>query len=69
MESSNIAAAGIQSAVARFEESARRTERAQLDRFAEEQVTRRLAQRDVEANVKVVQAADEMTGTMLDVRA
>ncbi|MCZ8087210.1 flagellar hook protein FlgE [Brevundimonas sp.] len=69
MESSNIAAAGIQSAVARFEESARRTERAQLDRFAEEQVTRRLAQRDAEANVKVVQAADEMTGTMLDVRA
>ena len=69
MESSNIAAAGIQSAVARFEESARRTEGAQLDRFAEEQVTRRLAQRDAEANVKVVQAADEMTGTMLDVRA
>jgi Pyruvate/2-oxoacid:ferredoxin oxidoreductase gamma subunit len=69
MESSNIAAAGIQSAVARFEESARRTERAQLDRFAEEQVTRRLAQRDAEANVKVVQAADDMTGTMLDVRA
>jgi flagellar hook protein FlgE len=69
MESSNIAAAGIQSAVARFEESARRTERAQLDRLAEEQVTRRLAQRDAEANVKVVQAADEMTGTMLDVRA
>lgn len=69
MESSNIAAAGIQSAVARFEESARRSERAQLDRFAEEQVTRRLAQRDAEANVKVVQAADEMTGTMLDVRA
>jgi Pyruvate/2-oxoacid:ferredoxin oxidoreductase gamma subunit len=69
MDSSNIAAAGIQSAVARFEESARRTERAQLDRFAEEQVTRRLAQRDAEANVKVVQAADEMTGTMLDVRA
>ncbi|HEV7351795.1 MAG TPA: flagellar hook protein FlgE [Brevundimonas sp.] len=69
MESSNIAAAGIQSAVARFEESARRTERAQLDRLAEEQVTRRLAERDVEANVKVVQAADEMTGTMLDVRA
>ncbi|MFN9251427.1 MAG: flagellar hook protein FlgE [Brevundimonas sp.] len=69
MESSNIAAAGIQSAVARFEESARRTDRAQLDRFAEEQVTRRLAQRDAEANVKVVQAADEMTGTMLDVRA
>jgi len=69
MESSNIAAAGIQSAVARFEESARRTERAQLDRLAEEQVTRRLAEREVEANVKVVQAADEMTGTMLDVRA
>lgn len=69
MESSNIAAAGIQSAVARFEESARRTERAQLDRFAEDQVTRRLAEREVEANVKVVQAADEMTGTMLDVRA
>ncbi len=69
MESSNIAAAGIQSAVARFEESARRTERAQLDRLADEQVTRRLAQRDAEANVKVVQAADEMTGTMLDVRA
>jgi len=69
MESSNIAAAGIQSAVARFEESARRTERAQLDRLAEEQVTRRLAERYVEANVKVVQAADEITGTMLDVRA
>ena len=69
MESSNIAAAGIQSAVARFEESARRTERAQLDRLAEEQVTRRLAERDAEANVKVVQAADKMTGTMLDVRA
>ena len=69
MESSNIAAAGIQSAVARFEESARRTERAQLDRLAEEQVTRRLAQRDAEANVKVVQATDEMTGTLLDVRA
>ena len=69
MESSNIAAAGIQSAVARFEESARRTERAQLDRLAEEQITRRLAEREVEANVKVVQATDEMTGTMLDVRA
>ncbi len=69
MESSNIAAAGIQSAVARFEESARRTERAQLDRLAEEQVTRRLAERDAEANVKVVQDADKMTGTMLDVRA
>lgn len=69
MNSVNIAAAGIQSALARFDESARRTAQAPLDRFAEEQVERLTAQREVEANITVVKAADQMMGALLDTRA
>lgn len=69
MNSVNIAAAGIQSAIARFDESARRTAQAPLDNLAEEHVERLVAQREVEANITVVKAADAMMGTLLDTRA
>lgn len=69
MNSVNIAAAGIQSALARFDESARRTAQAPLDNLAEEQVERLTAQREVEANITVVKAADQMMGALLDTRA
>lgn len=69
MDSINIASAGIQSAMARFDESARRTAAQPLADLADEQVQRIRAQREVEANAAVVRTADEMTGTLLDMLA
>lgn len=66
MSVSAVAAAGITSALARFEASARRTAEAPLDDLAAETVERMEAKTAVAANVAVLRTADDMTGTLLD---
>lgn len=63
------AVSGIASATARFEASAARTARAPLDDLAGETVERMTASTELKANVAVLRAADEMTGTLLDMLA
>ena len=64
-----IAAAGMLSAQARFDASARRTAEAPLDNLAEETVERIGASVELQANAAVLRTADEMTGTLLDILA
>ena len=66
MQAHAIAAAGIASASARFEASARRTAAAPLADLAGETVERLGAELALKANVSVLKTADEMTGTLLD---
>jgi len=63
------AAAGIASAVARFERSAARTVAAPLDDLAAETVERVNAKVALSANVAVLRTADAMTGSLLDILA
>ena len=60
---------GIQSAMNRFDASARRTAEAPLDNLAEETVERIGAKVELQANAAVLRTADEMTGTLLDILA
>ena len=69
MQAHAIAAAGIASATARFDASARRTAAAPLDNLEREVVARVEAAQDVKANAAVIRAADRMTGTLLDMLA
>lgn len=67
MNASSIAAAGIASAVQRFDASASRTAARPLDDLAGESVERMQAKTAAQANAVVLRAADEMTGTLLDI--
>jgi hypothetical protein len=67
MQAMSIAAAGMLNAQARFDASARRTATAPLDDLAAETVERVEARTALSANAAVVQAADEMTGRLLDI--
>ncbi len=67
MQATSIAAAGLLNAQARFEASARRKAVAPLDDLAAETVERVEAKAAFSANAAVLQAADEMTGTLLDI--
>ncbi len=69
MQAHAIAAAGIASASARFEASARRTAADPLADLAGETVERLGAELALKANVAVLKTADEMTGTLLDMLA
>lgn len=69
MIASSIAATGIASAVARFEQSAARTAAAPLDDLAVETVERVGARVALSANVAVLRVADAMTGRLLDMLA
>lgn len=69
MIASAIAAGGIASAVARFEQSAVRTARAPLDDLESEMVERIEAKADLSANIAVLRTADDMTGALLDILA
>ena len=69
MQAHAIAAAGIASATARFEASARRTAADPLADLAGETVERLGAELALEANAAVLRSADEMTGTLLDMLA
>lgn len=63
----STAAAGMQTAAARFEASARRTASGSLDNLAVEAVEQVRARQDFSANAAVARTADEMTGTLLDI--
>lgn len=69
MIAASVAAAGIASAAARFEQSAIRTARSPLDSLPEELVERVEAKTALAANVAVLKTADEMTGHLLDILA
>ncbi len=69
MIASSIAAAGMASAVARFEQSAVRTARAPLDNLETEMVERIEAKAEVSANIAVLKTADDMAGALLDILA
>ena len=69
MIASSIAAGGIASAVARFEQSAARTAAAPLDDLAGEMVERMEARTAVSANIAVLRTADDMAGALLDILA
>ncbi len=69
MQAAAIASAGIASAIARFDASARRTAQAPLDDLAGQMVERLQAATDVKANAAVLRTADDMTGALLDILA
>ena len=69
MQAHAIAAAGIASATARFEASARRTAADPLADLAGETVERMTAETALKANVAVLRTADAMTGALLDILA
>jgi flagellar hook protein FlgE len=74
MPISSIAAtaqAGVQQALTQFDQSARRTARAGQDDSvdpAQEAVNQISAKEAVEANLKVMKAADDMLGTLVDIK-
>ena len=69
MIASSIAAGGIASAMARFEQSAVRTAQAPLDNLGAEMVERMEAKAAVSANIAVLKTADDMAGSLLDIFA
>lgn len=69
MQAHAIAAAGLASAAARFEASARRTAADPLGDLAGETVERIGAEVAFKANAAVLRTADEMAGTLLDILA
>lgn len=69
MQALTIAAAGLNDAAMRFDASARRTAEAPLDNLEREIAARVEAKTAVEANAAVIRAADEMSGTLLDMFA
>jgi flagellar basal body rod protein FlgC len=69
MQAIAIAAAGIASATARFEASARRTAADPLADLAGETVERLGAEIALKANVSVLKTADDMAGALLDILA
>ncbi|WP_309628332.1 flagellar hook protein FlgE [Brevundimonas sp.] len=69
MIASSIAAGGLASAMARFEQSAVRTAQAPLNNLEAEMVERIEAKASVSANLAVHRTADDMAGTLLDMFA
>ena len=69
MIASSIAAGGLASAMARFEQSAQRTAQAPLDTLEAEMVERIEAKASVSANIAVLRTADDMAGALLDMFA
>ena len=69
MIASSIAAGGLASAMARFEQSAQRTAQAPLDTLEAEMVERIEARASVSANIAVLRTADDMAGALLDMLA
>lgn len=69
MIASSIAAGGLASAMARFEQSAQRTAQAPLDNLEAEMVERIEAKASVSANIAVLRTADDMAGALLDMFA
>ena len=69
MIASSIAAGGLASAMARFEQSAQRTARNPLENLAAEMVERIEAKASVSANIAVLRTADDMAGDLLDILA
>lgn len=69
MNAASIAAGGLASAMARFEQSAQRTANAPLDTLETEMVERIEAKASVSANIAVLRTADEMAGALLDMFA
>lgn len=69
MIAASIAAGGLASAMARFEQSAQRTANAPLDTLEAELVERIEAKAAVPANIAVLRTADDMAGTLLDMLA
>lgn len=69
MIASAIAAGGLASATARFEQSALRTANAPLDNLEAEMVERIEAKASVSANLAVLRTADDMAGALLDILA
>ena len=69
MNTASIAAGGLASAMARFEQSAVRTAQAPLDNLEAEMVERIEAKASVSANIAVLRTADDMAGALLDMFA
>ena len=69
MKAHAIAAAGIASAAARFEASARRTAADPLAGLTAETLERIGAEIALKANASVLKTADDMAGTLLDTLA
>ena len=69
MIASSIAAGGLASAMARFEQSAQRTANAPLDNLEAALVERIEAKASVSANIAVLRTADDMAGALLDILA
>ena len=69
MIAASIAAGGLASAMARFEQSAQRTANAPLDNLGAEMVERIEAKASVSANIAVLRTADDMAGALLDMFA
>lgn len=69
MTSLGYAAAGIYNAAARFETSARRTVETTVDARAIEPVETLKAKQKFSANTATVRTADQMIGTLLDIKA
>lgn len=69
MQAFAIAAAGIAGASERFAASAARTARDPLADLAGETIERMSAETALKASVAVLETADEMYGSLLDVRA
>lgn len=69
MQAHAIAAAGIATATARFDASARRTAADPLADLAGETVERMTAEIALKANASVLRTADDMTATLLDILA
>ena len=69
MTSLGYAAAGIYNAAARFETSARRTVETTVDARAIEPVETIKAKQAFSANIASARAADQMMGTLLDIKA
>lgn len=69
MNAASIAAGGLTSAMARFEQSAVRTAQAPLDNLEAEMVERIEAKASVSANIAVLRTADDMAGALLDMFA
>jgi flagellar hook protein FlgE len=69
MTSLGYAAAGIYNAAARFEASARRTVDTTVDARAVEPVEQIAAKQAFSANTATIRTADQMIGTLLDMKA
>lgn len=69
MLAASIAAAGLSTALVRFEGSAARTAADPLENLAAETVERMESSTAFKANAAVLRTADDMVGTLLDIFA